>query len=201
MFRNSRKTNKSTKTRNGRQNFPVAPRPGQTEYLGWIPENNAETGVVVTLRGAVQLTTNGAGFLLSVQNADPTSLDNFPEYATIFEEYRVLGIKYHYYPTHAVNSAAVGGGQMVSSILHTELSPTPGNLTEAFSYGDARIGNVFRPWIREWKMSGTLESNFEDTNVSSNHKAIMVVIDQGAATLAYGVMYVTALVQFRTTRK
>jgi len=197
-----RKNNRKSKNGNrSNRNFPVPPLPSAVSYSGKIPSNTSETGTVVTLRNAFQLTTNGAGFVNSTQNADVSAFDNFSEYSTIFQDYRTLGIRYEYYPNFAVNSASVGGGLMVHCILHTEITPSISNITEAYSYGDSRVGNVFKPWKAEWRMAATDEAEWLPVTSSGSHKAITITIDQAGASIAYGVVFVTALVQFRTTRK
>jgi len=140
--------------------------------------------------------------LSSIQTNDLSAFDNYTEYSTVFQDFRILGLRYEYYPNFSVNTATVGGGLLVNSIIHTEVSPTPSNITEAYSYGDARVGNVFKPWVREWKMSATDEAQFSDVSSPPTlNRSLMVYIDQASASIAYGVVFVTALVQFRTTTK
>lgn len=181
----------------------MAPPSSTISYSGRIPLNNAETGIVATLRRTIQVTTNGSGQFSSSQTNDPSGSDNWNEYKGIFEEYRVLGIRFEYCPNFTVNSAAVGGGLLVHSILHTETAPAPSNISEAYSYGDARCGSVFKPFVREWKMSNVDESTWYDTNgpTGPNIRSFMIYVDQAGATIGYGVVFVTALVQFRSTRK
>jgi len=183
-------------------NIPPVPSPSAVSYSGRIPTNNSESGVVATLKRAFQVTTNLSGLYASTQTYDPSGCDNWTEYSTIFEEYRVLGIRYEYYPTFTVNTTGVGGGLMVNSIIHAYTSPSPGNITEAYSYGDSRVGNVFKPFVREWKMSEVGEAEFVKTSsTASDQYTFMVYIDQGGASIAYGVVFCNYLVQFRTLRK
>lgn len=198
-----KKTQKSNKNRQGgKRNLPPVPAPSTISYRGRIPVNNSESGAVATLRRAFQVTTNGSGLYAATQTYDPSGCDNWSEYATIWEEYRVLGIRYEYYPTFTVNTTGVGGGLMVNSIMHTLVSPSPGNITEAYSYGDSRVGNVFKPFVREWKMSEVGEAEFVKTSTpATDQYTLMTYIDQGGSSIAYGVVFCNYLIQFRTLRK
>ncbi len=183
-------------------NYPPVPPASQISYRGKIPTSSAESGIVMTLRRAYQVTTNGSGIYSATQTYDPSGCDNWTEMSTTFDEYRVLGIRYEYYPTFSVNTATVGGGLLCSSILHTETAPSPGSITEAYSYGDSRVGNVFKPFVREWKMTDTNEADFNKTSsTSSSQYAFHLYVDQAGASIAYGVVFVTYLVQFRSLRK
>ncbi len=195
---------KQRKSKNAKvsRNYPSVPDPSTVSYRGRIPTNNAESGIVMTLRRAVQITTNSSGIYSATQTWDPSGCDNWTEMSTTFDEYRVLGIRYEYCPAFTVNSASVGGGLICSSILHTESAPSPGSITEAYSYGDSRVGSVFKPFTREWRMSDTNEADFNRTaSTNSGQYTIHVYVDQAGASIAYGIMFVTYFVQFRTLRK
>lgn len=202
MTKRSTKRNKQRGRIASTRNFPPVPRSDLLLYTGPIPQNVSESGTLVTLRGATSLATGiGVTTASIIENVDVTAYDNFSEYSTIFQEYRVLGVRYHYMPKEVVNVVGLEAGLLVSSILHTTISPTPGNITEAFAYGDARLGTGFRPFVREWRMTETDEAKWLDINAAGTHKGIMLFLDQATANFTYGVLFKTALVQFRTTRK
>ncbi len=193
---------KNAQKRNTGKNYPPVPRPSTVSYSGPIPIRNAESGTLVTLRRAIQVTTNGSGVYAATQTYDASALDNWTEYATIFEEFRTLGIRYEYFPTFSVNTGTVGGGILCHSILHSMTAPSPGNISEAYSYGDSKVGNVFRPFVREWKMSEVGEAEWNKTSSApTDQYTFMLYIDQAGASIAYGVVFVTQLIQFRTLRK
>lgn len=183
-------------------NLPPVPPSSSVSYTGRIPTQNSESGTLVTLRNATSLATGvGVTQTLLVQNVDVTSFDNFSEYSTVFQEYRVLGIRYQYIPREVANITGLDAGLLVNSILHTAITPTPGNITEAYSYGDSKIGSGLRAFVREWRMTEVDEAKWLDTNSAGTHKGIMLFLDQATANFTYGVLFMNALVQFRTTRK
>jgi len=200
MTKNQKQNTRKKPQQKGSSNFPPVPRPDLIWYKGKIPVNNAESGTLVTLRGATQLTTGAGGQVLLVENVDVTAYDNFSEYSTVFQEYRVLGVRYEYHPNNLANTTAFYGGLLVHSILHTAISPTPGTASQAFSYGDAKVGSAVRPFTREWRMTEVDEAKWLDVTNSGTHKGIMLFLDQATAAYPYGVLFKTALVQFRTTR-
>jgi hypothetical protein len=182
--------------------IPRAPGPSIIEYKGPIPMNTAEVGVAVLLRDVVTLNT-GAGTSFSSQlDNNPSSVDNWSEYQTSWNEYRVLGIRFHFVPGPAVNSATVVVGPMAHSIVHSVTAPSNTTLAETLSYGDSQLGHTTKPFTCEWRMAGADEARFSTTSSPAlSSYTLLTFADTLTTATAYGAIYRTWYIQFRNARK
>lgn len=198
------KNNNQKRRSRGRagKNLPPVPATSLIRYTGRIPTSNSEDGVVVQLRALTQLFTGAAATTYSfTQTKDVTSYDNWSEYSTIFQEYRVLGIRYEFFPTKVVNTTAIEAGVQTHSVLHTTISPAITTLSDAISYGDVRVASTTKPWVATWKMTSTEEAAFIPVTTAYTDFTLTVFGNNLTINTTYGYILATALVQFRTTRK
>ncbi len=194
--------NKRQNKRVRNNNLPPVPPPDTIAYKGPIPSNTAESGIVATLRDVATLGTGAGTSFLSLLDNNPSSADNWSEYSTSWNEYRVLGIKFHYVPGLVVNTTAVSVGPMVHAIVHTQSAPSPTTLAEALSYGDAKLGHTTKEFTAEWRMTASGESDFGSTTSPGSTSYAMITYADGLTTaINYGVIFRTWLIQFRNSRK
>jgi hypothetical protein len=167
-----------------------------------IPQNASETGIVAVLRDEFALST-GVGTVISGNlDNNPSGTDNWSEYSTSWSEYRVLGIRFEFVPSFAVNTAAIATSPMVSSVLHMAAAPAIVSYSQCFSYGDSKIGHITKPWVREWRMTETPEAAFIDCSAPTlSSYALTYYADTLTAATIYGQIFRTWLVQFRNPRK
>lgn len=203
----ARKSNKAMRVRPSRRgvnnkNFPPVPRASLLEYRGVIPANAAEEGIVVILRDTATFSTGGGTSFTSILDNNPSGTDNWTEYSTSWSEYRVLGVRYHYAPTFAVNTAAVNSAPLAHAVLHMKSSPAISSYSNAVAYGDSRLGHVNKMFTREWRMASAEEGTFLDTAAPAPTAVTFTAYAEGLSTgLTYGVCFRTWLVQFRNPRK
>ncbi len=196
------KNNKALKRLRRGSRMPRVPLPSVIEYRGPIPENTADVGVAVLLRDVVTLNTGAGTSFSSRLDNNPSSVDNWSEYQGAWNEYRVLGIKFHFVPGPTVNSATIVVGPMAHSIVHTATTPSNTTLSETLSYGDSKLGHTAEPFSCEWRMTSPDEAAFiTTTSPASTSYTLLTFADTLTTGTAYGAIYRTWYVQFRNARK
>jgi len=177
------------------------------KYNGSVDLPLATTGIVANLHRAVSIQSNGSGVVSYIDTYDPSNCDNWTEYSTSWAEYRVLGIKYHYMPTYKVNTATtttvIQDAPVVFTKLHALTVPSPTNMSEAWAYSDnGKVDSLMREKVVTWRMDDAFEAQFENTSATNTSVYTVMYQSYGAsATITYGTMFITYLVQFRNTRK
>jgi hypothetical protein len=171
-----------------------------TVYTGPIKMPTADTTSIV-LRDNAAITTAAGGTIGATFNNNPSSARNWTEYSTSWVEYRVLGIRYTYFPIANAPSTTLLGFSGYNSINHGTIT-SPTTLAEASSTGDSRGWNAFRNFVREWRMATPAESLFQPCSVpSAISDTLMLFASGGGVTLTYGDILVEYLVQFKTHAK
>jgi len=199
--RSSRKGKRLPRTDQARQtDFLSPPNASATVYMGPVPQRTAENGIVALLReDAVFVSGSGTSFV-SILDNNPSSADNWTEYSNAWGEYRVLAMRVEYEPVQIVNTAAVAAAPLVHSVVHQPSLSSPGNYGQAFSIGDAKLGNTMRKHVRTWRMSGTAEATYQNTLSPAATSLAFVNSAFGLTTATtYGYAFITYLIQFRTS--
>lgn len=188
--------------RTSRNNFPRVPKPDMLAYHGPIPSNTAETGIVATLRDIATYVSGAGGDFVSYLDNNPSGTDNWSEYSTSWSEYRVLGVRFNYVPQFSVNTTAIITAPLVHSVLHMKSTPAVASFSQGLSYGDAKLGHITKPFIREWRMASAEEGTYLDTGApSATAFTFMAYSASLTAATTYGYVFRTWLVQFRNSRK
>ncbi len=179
--------------------FQRPPPASATLFRGVIPQRTSENGIIALLRlNATFSTGAGTSFVSNLDN-NPSSADNWTEYSNAWTEYRVLGMRLEYEPIQVVNTTTVTAGPIVHSVLHGPSISAVTNYGQAFSYGDAKLGNTMRKYVREWRMSGTAESTYQlCLSPAATSLAFLSAAFGLTTATTYGYGFVTYLVQFRT---
>ncbi len=198
MKRNKRAPRGGAKSRN----FPTPPPASELIYRGPIPRNTAETGLVAVLRDIATYATGVGTSFVSYLDNNPSSTDNWSEYSTSWSEYRVLGIRFEYSPTFAVNTATVSSNPLVHSVLHMKSTPAIASYAQGLSYGDAKLGHTTKKFVDEWRMNSAEEGTFIDTSAPAGTAFVHTAYaDTLTTATTYGTLFRTWLVQFRNARK
>lgn len=179
---------------------PRAPDPSSTKYSGVVSTRTAEQGIVAILRGSATYATGVGTSFNSYTDNNPSAADNWAEYAGAWSEYRVLGMKLTYAPNFVVNTATVGSGINVHSVLHAPTVASATTTQQAYSQGDARVGSITKPFTRTWKMSSATESAWIPTGTPAANSLAFSHSSFGLTTgLTYGIGFITYMIQFRTS--
>lgn len=174
------------------QNVPT----NSTSYNGPLT-TTVDTTVSTFYLDAI-IATSVAGVVNGVFNNDPSLSINWAAYASSWNEYRVLGIKFMYVPGNVVNTAVLNGFTGYHSLIRGLTTPVTTSLSEAASTGISRPWTAFRPWSREWRMMDVEESAFIQTGApATTSNTLALYASGGTASTTYGHLSIMYLVQFR----
>ncbi len=184
--------------KNGRKRqLQKEPLPSAIAYSGpvAIPLTDSTT---VALLDSFPVTAV-AGTVSLVFNNNPSSARNWTEYSTAWNQYRVLGIKFRYFPLSNTPNGVTITGAGYSSIFHgTAVAPT--TLPTAASTGVAEPWSIFQRFVRNWKMQETNEATFVLTSAPASTSDAMLMFSNNiqAVGATVGFVEVTYLIQFKT---
>jgi hypothetical protein len=181
--------------------FLQPPNASAIVYSGPIPQRTAENGIVAILRENATFASGSGTSFISILDNNPSGADNWSEYSNAWGEYRVLAMRVEYEPIQVVNTAAVTAAPLVHSVVHQPgLVSSPTNYGQAFSIGDAKLGNTMRKYVRLWRMSGSSEAVYQSTLAPAATGLSVLSSAFGLTTATtYGYAFITYLVQFRTS--
>lgn len=183
--------------KNKRTNSYPSLRPSTTVYRGPISTPASDTEVI-TLRDSFDISSNAGGVVALRFDNNPSSARNWTELSTVFNDYRVLGIRYKYFPVNVVNTATFGGIFGYNSIVHGSIS-LPTTLPQASSVGLAQPWTAFRRFTREWRMSEVVESVFQLCSApAATSNTLLLYGTTGGINLDYGTIMIEYLIQYRT---
>jgi len=173
--------------------------PSAVAYKGPISIPVSDTTTVILTDNANLATGMSTAIISTVFNNNPSNARNWTEYSTAWNEYRVLGIRFTYDPLTPTPNGILLTGSGYQSIFHgTATAPT--SLAEASSTGTARSFNVFKPFLREWRMVDINEATFVQTGSPSSTSDTLVVYSNNASPVntTFGNVRIDYLVQFKT---
>jgi hypothetical protein len=131
-------------------------------------------------------------------NNNPTSARNFSEYSTSWSHYRVLGIRFRYYPAAPVNTTATGSFFGVNSIVHGAVT-TPASLAQAMSTGISRPWEVYKRFTRTWRMQEIGEAGYIPCgSPASTSTALQLYVASPGISQDLGTIMIEYLCQFKT---
>jgi hypothetical protein len=193
MPRRNGKTPRRARRRVARTSMPL---PSALAYSGPITIPSTDMTTVVLVDNFALTPT--VSVISAVFNNNPANSRNWTEYSTSWNEYRVLGIKFTYDPITTAPNITLQQGSGYHSIFHgTATAPT--TLAEAASTGVARSFNVFKPFVREWRMTNVNEATFVQTSApAANSDTLLVYSNNTTAGINVGNVKVEYLVQFKT---
>ncbi len=190
-----------TKTRRRRRGtrknsqLSMAPPPSTISYKGPITVPPTDE-LSVTLYDSFDVTFTASTPLVLKFDNNPSSARNWTEYSTAWNQYRVLGIRYRYYPSRPVN--VTGDGLFgVQSIVHGSYA-NPASLAQAMSTGIARPFQPWKAFTRIWKMQEVVEAAYTATSSPAlNSNTLIIYGSSSAATIDVGTVMIEYLVQFK----
>lgn len=167
-----------------------------TKYVG--PLTTTVDSTVSTFYRDVSISTSAGGVVSATYNNDPSTTTNWSNYTGSWNEYRVLGIRFQYFPGNVVNTATITGFTGYHSLIRGLTTPSPASLSDAASTGISVPWTAFKGWAREWRMADVEESMFQPTaSPSATSNALTIYAEGGSASQTYGHLSIMYLVQFR----
>ncbi len=182
--------------------FSRPPPTGLLTYRGGIPTRTSERGITAILRQTAQQTTGALATTLNpVLGNNPSSADNWPDYAAAWSQYRVLGMRIEWQPYEAVNTTGVRTyGAFIHTILHQTAAPSTNSVSNCFSSGDSKLTQMVKPHVRIWKMLDSTEAGWLSTSSPISSSYVYSFFASNLTTsITYGFLFITYYVQFRTT--
>lgn len=177
-------------------NSTMSPPPNTIAYKGPV-RTVANDETTVTLFDSFDITTVLATPTALRFDNNPSSARNWSEYSTSWNNYRVLGIRYRYFPASVVNTTTIPGTFGYQSIVHGSVA-APASLAQAASTGISAPWVVFNRFNRTWKMQEVAEATFGLCSAPAATSNTLVLYLSAGAAIDYGTVMIEYLVQFKT---
>ncbi len=179
------------------------------------PVRDAETDrdehkIDVVMHVGFTVTTNGSGQIFTVAAVNPsavftaTEAQGWTALAALYDEYRVLGLELEWITKYYPDSSDAPGGAQLIGPLYSVVDKADGTalttVASAFEYESCHAHPLWGPgsnWKREWRMSGAEEAAFVSTSAPATIGSIKLAATSLTASIDYGVLFATLLVQFR----
>jgi len=174
------------------------PPPNTIAYRGPIALPSTDE-LTVTLYDSFDISTVTATQLQLRFDNNPSSARNWSEYSTAWNNYRVLGIRYKYFPVQFVAETSIKPGTFgYHSIVHGAVS-APASLPQAASTGVSRPWTLFKPFTRVWRMQEVAEATYGLCSAPASTSNTLVLYGSASSPGAdYGTVMIEYLVQFKT---
>lgn len=161
-----------------------------------------DKGIRANLTFATVLNSNGSAVIAGyVASSDVTACSDWTSFASTYQEYRVLGfeVKYANHYNGAFSTTVIQRtGAMCTNHVSTISSPT--TLDEVVQAADHKPWRTAAPLTITWRARGTEELAFTPTSATSTHGGVKYYSDVGTPSVAYGVLFVTFCVEFRSRK-
>jgi hypothetical protein len=191
-----RRRRRITKSSRRAEVSTMSPPPNTIAYKGPV-RTVSDDETTVTLFDSFDVSTAaGTSFVLKFDN-NPSSARNWTEYSTSWNNYRVLGIRYRYFPASVVNTTSLVGNFGYQSIVHGTVA-SPASLPQAASTGIAAPWVPFQRFNRVWKMQEVAEATFGLCSAPASTSNTLVAFMSAGAAVDYGTIMIEYLVQFKT---
>ncbi len=183
----------------------INPGPGVQNYHGpIIPKAMKEENELysVPLRFTGTLASTAGGVIDAYYSSDPSSyaLAEWTSLASLYGEYRVLGMVVEFAPNNRYSKAATVCTPLLVLSDRESPSSTLGSYQSAMSHESCRILTLEDPWKHSVKMSNAEESQFRSTGSPTPLFSVKFYSDGLSVSTTYGRMFVVLLVQFRARR-
>jgi hypothetical protein len=201
------KKNKNA-NRKGRGMSSNPPNANQILYRGPVKlqeaiEPEIKTVELHALTNVSTTVTSGTVDLNVSSGTVRTNATSFSSWATLYREYRVLGIRANFIPDFEndhVGTPTVSGTLPWATVVDRDDASAVGSVANIVDNTSLIIYPLNRRWIREAKMDSTVEADFVavTTDPSGFFAIKLFTTGQFAAVTGLGVLYATYLVQFKT---
>ncbi len=152
------------------------------------------------LHEARTLASNGSGVIAATAvYSNPSTAANWGHMSNAYDEFRVLACRLKYVPFNGYNKVVATQSCLPLYVaLDRDSAGTPAAVTDITDCDSATIFDSERVWsIDEYRMNGSRESQFATTGAPNNLGAYLIFGNSFTASLNYGELLITWLVQFR----
>jgi hypothetical protein len=187
---------------NTSRSWVTNPLPRTQQYNGPIP-NDLRSDldcISVVLTSSTQLTTTASGGVSMSIALNPGALTDWSSFSALYLEARLIGARVDYIPI-ACGFATVNATTALPLVVYVDRSASTSiatTMAAAVDKEDKIITNSTKNWTKEWRMSGSVESQWLNTNAFASVGTVQIFgpnIASASAPLGYYVLHY--LVQFR----
>jgi hypothetical protein len=194
-----RKKNKSKKT--GKKRASINPSESVVIYRGplSLPLGSQERQKITTmLHYGTQVLNSSAGTVSLVIADDPSGCTDWSVLSGAWDEFRVLGIVFHYHPYDRYNQATSITVAPCFTVIDRDDAVALTNETQALEYESLKVFNLADPWRRELRSLASIEdATFITTAAPVGRNWLKFVANAVATSTSYGKYWVDFMVQFR----
>jgi len=159
--------------------------------------NQSTHTVVMSLTGLLQSDSGGVVTPLAV-SSDPTGAVNWSNFAACFDEYRVLGMQFEYYPNDRYDPGLTQHQRPLAVVVDNNGNAALGSYAAAANYESLQMKSTSDPFKRVCNMSSLGEAQFFNTGISPLDQFYIKFYAQGLAVSSeYGRWILHWRVQFR----
>lgn len=107
---------------------------------------------IVKLRVVATIASNAGGIISFSYTDDPSNFRDWSSVAALYDEYKVRGMKFQYYPYLPNDTSTITGFLPLFSVYDPNSTGTPlTSVNDAIEYENCRQHNMYRPWKRYFK--------------------------------------------------
>ncbi len=196
-----KKASKMKKRNNGARTFrqPRETPSNALSYTGPIvsPAAYEEADLhTVLLASTAILSSSAANIINNEYNNDPSGYHEWSSFATLFHEYRVLGMEIHFRPKDRYSKTTTLCNPL-ATVVDRSASGVLINYNVAASHASCKWQSLEDPWQRVIKMSNAEEAQFRQTASPAAYMWFKLWADTLSASTNYGMLIIKLLVQFR----
>jgi len=168
-----------------------------------IPTYDGQDSVTlrVNLTNTYSLNSDGSGNIAAYWTpGSVSSSTDWSSYAATYQEFRVLGMQLHYVPFYnGTYNSTVKPTVGAIATVHIPLGSTPASVDEVTQHTTWKSLKTSATLNQDWRMYGIEESVFTPTAspTGANHGGIVLYVDTATASVRYGSVFLTFLVEFR----
>lgn len=167
--------------------------------------NNTALTTTCLVRTSAPAGNATTGMYLDTGTEGITGCNDWSNFASVYDEYRVLALEVTYVPNYDANYATGGLTQAVGAVgmYHDNVVRVSGGVTTFVSLADVCTNPSWQIWHTgtrakwTWKATGTEEMQFYPVASAVRTGSIAGWIPGAASTSNYGTIFVSHVVQFR----
>lgn len=173
--------------------------------LIYAPSNKV---IKVKIRGSFGVSSNASGEIAGIWNNDPSGYTDFTGVSTLYDAYKITGIKAHYIPTLPNDTSTVTGYWPLYLAVDQNDAVAPTNVATMLDYDNMVVKNMYKPWkiyrrvYNQSGVSGTTVFNggYKPTTITTATAGIKYYGNGFDLTTAYGQVIVTLYMKVRERR-
>lgn len=170
-------------------------------YRGPVVRNNDRmntTVVEIVLAGGGAITSTAGGVIANTFSIDdPGTAANWSDYATVWDEYRVLAAELYYSPQNVFNKLTTTVCAPGYLVIDRDGSSALTSYSQASAYGSSRFLSLEKPFRSIFRMNGVREAIFVTTASPGSTGSWLMYFSGLTASMTYGQVLIKWRVQFR----